>query len=134
MYVKWRYKTKLLISNVVFCLSLLMLRNALVGYKIVLIRETLSNYLIFLPWSEGHRKETFRGILGLNVNIFNVLLDNNLAKFWNIHYRFFSKWTLHCLYYNLLPILVNHRHSMVLLKIPLPSREKMLQTILIHVI
>lgn len=64
-----------------FCLSLLMLRNALAGYNIVLIRETLSNYLIFLILSKGHRKETFRGVLGLNVNIFNVLLDNNIAKF-----------------------------------------------------
>lgn len=131
MHVKWRYKTKLLISNVVFCLSPLMLRNALVGYKIVLIRETLSNYLIFLLWSEGHRKETFRGIF---VNIFNVLLDNNIAKFWNIHYRFFLNEPYIVCITICCQIIVNHRHSMVLLKIPLPSREKMLQTILIHVI
>lgn len=72
-----------------FSLFFFMLRNVFVGYKIVLIREILLNYFIFLLWFEGYRKEIFRGILGLNVNIFNVLLDNNIVKFWNIYYRFF---------------------------------------------
>lgn len=109
-----------------FCLFFFILRNVFVGYKIVLIREILLNYFIFLLWFEGYRIEIFRGILGLNVNIFNVLLDNNIVKFWNIYYRFFFKWILYCLYYNLLLILVNYRYSMVLLKIFFFLRVKML--------
>lgn len=58
-----------------------MLRNVFVGYNIVLIREILLNYFIFLILFKGYRKEIFRGVLELNVNIFNVLLDNNIVKF-----------------------------------------------------